>query len=104
MHPRQFQCLEGLTAESRPKATRDLAKLGPAHDCAIAIAGPARLDDLDQLSRPRRHHADPVRKHGGLVESVCDKKNGSPGLSPNAQQFVTHQQTRLLIEGAERLI
>ena len=52
----------------------------------------------------RRHDADPVGQHRRLVERMRDQEYRRAGLAPQAQHFVAHQQPRLLVERAERLV
>ena len=53
---------------------------------------------------PRRHHGDAVGQHRRLVERVGDEEHGRAGLPPQPQHLVAHQQARLLVERAERLV
>jgi hypothetical protein len=56
------------------------------------------------MPRPGRHYADPIGKHRGLVEAMSNEENGRAGLTPEPQNLVAHQQTRLLIECCERFV
>ena len=80
------------------------AELGPLDDAAVALARPVRLHHVDDAARPRRHDADAVGEHGRLVERVRDEEHGRRRLAPQAQEFVAHQEARLLVERAERLV
>ena len=77
---------------------------GVLDDAAVALARPAGLDDVDEAAGPRRHHADAVGEHRGLVERMGDQEHGRAGRAPQAQQLVAHQEPRLLVERAERLV
>ncbi len=66
--------------------------------------GQAGGHDVDEAAGARRHHADAVGQHRRLVEGVGDEQHGGPGLAPQAQEFVAHEQAGLLVQRAERLI
>ena len=59
---------------------------------------------VDDLSRPRPHHANPVGEIAGLFQIVGDQQHGRPHLHPQ----VLHDRPQLfageLIERAERLV
>ncbi len=95
---------ERFAAQIFPEPAGDLAESRVADDRAVALARPTGLDDLDETAGPRRHDADAVRQHGRLVERMGDQQHGGAGLAPQPQQLVAHQQPRLLIERAERLV
>ena len=94
----------GFLAQLGPQPRGDGAELLVRDDAAVARARPAGRDDVDEAAGPRRHDADPVGQHRRLVERMGDEHDGRAGLAPDAQQLVAHQQPRLLVERAERLV
>ena len=56
--------------------------------------------------RPGRADITPMRsaEHRGFVERMGDQQDGGAGLAPQPQQLVAHQEARLLVERAERLV
>src|SRR5882724_2113586 len=60
----------------------------------------------DRLDPPgsRRHHRDAGRQEERLVQAVSDEDDGLAGAAPDVEKPLTHQQTRLLVERAERLV
>src|SRR5512134_1326556 len=93
-----------LAAQQLPDPAGELAERFAGDDGRVALAWPAGGDDVEEAPGARRHHADAVGEHGGLVQRVGDEQDGGAGLAPQAQQLVAHQQARLLVERAERLV
>ena len=58
------------------------------------------------MKRPGRADITPMRSDSmrRLVERMGDQQHGGAGLAPELEQFVAHQQPRLLVERAERLV
>ena len=73
-------------------------------DPAVALAWPAGLNDVDELTGTGRHDGNAIGKHRRFVQRVGDEEHGRAGLPPHAQQLVAHEQAGLLVERAERFV
>src|SRR5882762_1686694 len=56
--------------QSVPQPRGDRAEMWGRDDAAVTLALPAGFDDIDEQTRPCRHHANPIRQHRRLVERV----------------------------------
>ena len=73
-------------------------------NAAVARTRPAGVEHAHEASGPGGHDADAVGQHRRFVEGVRDEQHRGLGLAPQPKQLVAHQQSRLLVEGAERLV
>ena len=99
--PSDFSNSPRRLSHSRPVISPKAASLTMVR---VALARPAGLDDLHEAAGTRRHGADAVGQHGRLVERVGDQQHGGAGAPPQPQHLVAHQQPRLRVERAERLV
>src|SRR5438094_3824871 len=93
-----------LAAKLRPQPARQSPKIIVPDNRAIPRARPVRFHDLQKTTGTRRHHADPIGEHRGFVKRMRDQENGRARFSPQPQELVAHEQPRLLVQGAERLV
>ena len=93
-----------LLAQQRPEPAGQGAERRIGDQRGVALARPAGRHDVDEAAGPCRHHRDAVRQHRRLVQRMRDQHHRCSGFAPEPQQFLAHQQARLLVERAERLV
>src|SRR5438105_4709533 len=96
--------LHRLAAQVLPQPSGDFGKSRVADDLAVALARPAGDDDVEETPRTCRHRADAVGEHSGLVEGMGDQETRRAGPAPQTEHFIAHEQPRLRIKRAERLV
>src|SRR5205085_1175545 len=64
----------------------------------------SRGDGIDEAAGSSGHHADPVGQHRSLVERMRNQKNSRARFTPELQNLVSHQESSLLVERAERFV
>src|SRR6516165_12516647 len=93
-----------FTAKILPQTPGDFRKSRLTDDCAVTLALPAGLDNLDETAGTGRHCSRPVGQHCGFVQRMRDQENSRAGAPPEAEHLLSHQQARLRVQRAERFV
>ena len=102
-------CAEPIDfSDSLRKVDHSRAVIRPKASSLTMLLSRSRGQPVSTRSRKhagsRRHHADAVGQHRGLIQRMGDQQHRRAGLAPELEQFVAHQQSRLLVERAEGLV
>src|SRR5690242_1773756 len=96
---------QGLTPHRQPDPVADAVERLRDDEFFTRAATVERGSKLlDNLARPGRHDANPVREIDGLGHVVSDHEDGLAGFEPDPEQLVLHDFPCLGVEGAKRLV
>src|SRR5947199_238706 len=90
-----------LLADLAPELGAQRHHLGRLHRARVLHRQVERRLDP---SRPRGHDGHPGRQEERLVQAVRDEDHGLARAPPDVEQPLAHQEARLLVERAERLV
>src|ERR687897_2784056 len=91
--------------EALADPVRDLQEVRRLADLEPALAPErARVDDVDDAARPRRHHDDLRGQEHRLGDRMRDEQHRLGGLVPQAQQLLVEVVAHDLVEGPEGLV
>src|SRR5712692_622185 len=98
------RCSHCLAAQRGPDLANELAELMGRYDVRAPRPRQTDVEHLLDAPRPSRHNRHPVRQVDGLLDVVGHEQDRLAKLGLDAQQLLSQQHARLLVEGAEGLI